>query len=130
MKNYKNVGTIGFLLLVSGVIGAAANQFITNRIPEKPLFAEEQLKEYKKAEAICGEGNVSELSYCENEDGCSSAEQLERQKFGCSDLNWASMSEASRSAREHENLQNRVMSYCEDIKTFGEEKAGDFYLMQ
>lgn len=93
---------------------------------EPEVFAQKQLEEYKKAEVICGEDNVSEKYYCEKEEGCKSANELSKVRYECADLSWAALSEASRSAIMERRLQQEVDRYCEDQRLYGKKEVNNF----
>lgn len=118
MNNTKRVdNTLVFLIVISLLaamaLGAILHGVYDKRVVKAPLtLAEQQIQDYKKAEALCGKDNVREFHKCSKEMGCKSGSELDDPIYVCDDLEFASQDEASKSADYAKRLQSRVKSYC------------------
>lgn len=108
------------IVLSSMVVGAIFHRaYLKDLKPAQIPLVEQQILDYKKAEAICGKDNVKSYQKCLKEDGCESSNELADPEYVCDDLGFAAMDEASKSAEYSYRMQGRVKSYCNYIREAG-----------
>lgn len=107
---------IWFSFFLFWFFGLLSGMLIMIKIPSEKIknIAEIQLIEYKKAEVICGKNNVIEGEVFKTAgDRFDNGRMVPSNKFECEDMEFAAMSEASRSAIRADILQQRINDYCE-----------------
>ena len=108
---------IGLVALISFAFGGFVQQKMQGRLTTEKTTAEIRVEKYKRAEEVCGSGNVEENRYCDNKDGCSSNSQL-KFEYICESMHRAVLSEEERAEEESGRLQERVLNYCNLIENY------------